>query len=158
MKQIGIATLFVFSPLFGQSIDAVRWANHWADRYGVERELVYAVIEAESAWNPKAVSRGGAAGLMQLMPATAAAFGVRNRFDVEQNIRGGVAYLAWLNRRCRGDRRLILASYNAGENRVLPRGLNYRSQEVYSYVRRVAYLYRRNRWGVLLDQERRAEK
>lgn len=156
MKQISIGMFFVLAPLFGQSAEAVHWANHWADRYGVERELVEAVIEAESAWNPRAVSRAGAAGLMQLMPATAATFGVRNRFDVEQNIRGGVAYLAWLSRRCHGDRRLILGSYNAGENRVLPRGLNYRSRDVYSYVRRVAYLYRRNRWGMLLDQERRA--
>lgn len=113
------------------------------------------MIEAESAWNPRAVSHAGAAGLMQLMPATAVAFRVANRFDVAENIRGGVAYLARLNAECGGDRRLILASYNAGEHRVLRRGLNYRSPEVYSYVTRVAHLYRRNRWESLLKNEKR---
>ena len=59
-------------------------------------ELVHAIIEVESAWHPRAVSNKGAAGLMQLMPATAVTFGVTNRFEIEQNIRGGVAYLARL--------------------------------------------------------------
>jgi soluble lytic murein transglycosylase-like protein len=68
----------------------VETANHWADHFGIEKELVHAVIEAESAWKPTAVSHAGAAGLMQLMPATAATFEVRNRFDVTENIRGGV--------------------------------------------------------------------
>ncbi len=72
------------------------WADHWADVYGLQRELVYAVIEVESGWNPSAISHAGAAGLMQLMPGTAASFGVTNRFDIAENIRGGVAYLAWL--------------------------------------------------------------
>ncbi len=64
--------------------------------YRVPPELVYAVIEVESAWQPRAVSNKGAVGLMQLMPATAVNFGVTNRFEIEQNIRGGVAYLARL--------------------------------------------------------------
>ena len=72
-----IAVLLLSLHCYGQSSEAKHWADHWADQYGVERELVYAVIEAESAWNPHAISSAGAVGLMQLMPETAAAFGVR---------------------------------------------------------------------------------
>ncbi len=125
-------------------------ANRWADEYGVERELVHAVIEVESFSNPRAVSVAGAVGVMQLMPATAATFGVRNRFDPEENVRGGVAYLAWLRDRCGGDRRLMLASYYAGHGTILRRGLAYSSQDVRAYVERVAFLYRRNRWETIL--------
>jgi soluble lytic murein transglycosylase-like protein len=155
MKWAGVLVFAFVVPLLSQSAEALRWANHWADAYRVERELVHAVIEAESGWNPRAQSRAGAAGLMQLMPDTAAAFGVASRFDVSENIRGGVAYLAWLTRECHGDRRLILASYNAGHARVLKHGLNYRSTEVFNYVSRVAYLYRRNRYEVLIANDRR---
>ncbi|MCP5109621.1 MAG: lytic transglycosylase domain-containing protein, partial [bacterium] len=81
---------------FSQSTEARAWADYWAQEFGIERELVYAVIEVESAWNPRAVSSKGAVGLMQLMPETAAEFGVRDRFDPADNVRGGVAYLAWL--------------------------------------------------------------
>lgn len=130
------------------------WADHWADFYELPRDLVYAVIEAESAWNPSAVSKAGAVGLMQLMPDTAAMFGVRNRFDIADNIRGGVAYLAWLKERCGADWRLIVASYNAGHTRVLRRRLDYSSVAVHAYVSRVAHLYRRNRWETLLNRER----
>lgn len=136
--------------LTAASADLRGLVDYWADRYGVERELVYAVVEVESAWNPRAVSSAGAVGLMQLMPDTAAAFGVRNRFDVGENVRGGVAYLAWLSRMLGGDRRLILASYTAGHGRVMRYGLGYRSDEVVGYVMKVAFLYRRNRWESLL--------
>src|SRR3546814_4637761 len=67
-----------------------------ARQYGVEEDVVRAVIHAESAFNPNALSRVGAQGLMQLMPATAPRFGVGNPFDAGQNIQGGVTYLAWL--------------------------------------------------------------
>jgi soluble lytic murein transglycosylase-like protein len=120
-------------------------ADHYADRYGVPRELVYAIIEVESAWQPYAVSSKGAAGLMQLMPATAAMFGVRNRFHIEENVQGGVAYLSWLQQRFHGDLRLVTAAYFAGENRIAPRGLSYSSPEVYGYVSRVAQVYRQRR-------------
>lgn len=141
------------APSWGQ-LAARDWADHWADVYDVPRELVYAVIEAESAWDPFAVSKAGASGLMQLMPDTAAMFGVRNRFDIAENTRGGVAYLAWLKERCGADWRLIVASYNAGHTRVLRRGLDYSSAEVLAYVSRVAHLYKRNRWETLLRGER----
>jgi soluble lytic murein transglycosylase-like protein len=121
---------------------SVKCAAFYASAFGVPAELVDAVIQVESGWNPYAVSNKGAAGLMQLMPATAARFGVRNRFDIEDNIRGGVAYLAWLIRLFRGDLRLALAAYNAGESVILLRGLAYSSQEVFIYVTRVAQVYR----------------
>ena len=89
----------------------------------VPNELVHSIIEVESAWNPRAVSTKGAVGLMQLMPATAVTFGVTNRFDIEQNIRGGVAYLARLLKLFDGDLRLVAAAYLTGENRILPVGL-----------------------------------
>jgi soluble lytic murein transglycosylase-like protein len=114
---------------------------------------VHAVIEVESGGNPKAISNAGAAGVMQLMPDTAAAFRVRNRFDVEDNVRAGVAYLAWLRDLCGGDRRLMMASYITGQNRVLRLGLDFAySSDVHDYVTRVAYLYRRNRWETLLRE------
>ncbi len=120
-------------------------ADFYADRYGVPRELVQAIIEVESAWQPYAVSSKGAAGLMQLMPGTAATFGVRNRFRMEENVQGGVAYLAWLQKRFRRDLRLVTAAYFAGENAIAANGLTYGSPEVYRYVSQVARLYRRKR-------------
>src|SRR3546814_1904382 len=73
-----------------------------AKQYGVDEAVVRAIIHAESAFNPRAVSRVGAQGLMQLMPATAERFGVADAFDAAQNIRGGVKYLAWLLKRFDG--------------------------------------------------------
>jgi len=120
---------------------SVRCAVFYARAYHVPFELVAAVIQAESNWNPNAVSNKGAAGLMQLMPGTAARFGVRNRFDIEENIRGGVAYLAWLIHLFHGDLRLAVAAYQTGEAPILRRGLAYSSAEVFEYVSRVARLY-----------------
>ena len=146
--------LLAASCCLAQPAEVRRWTDYWAAEYGVERELVYAVIEAESGGDPKAISSAGAAGVMQLMPDTAVVFRVRNRFDVEDNVRAGVAYLAWLRDLCGGDRRLIVASYIAGQNRVLRLGLNFAySKDIHDYVTRVAYLYRRNRWETLLREE-----
>ena len=150
-------TLLTFALVSGlglaQSPEVRRWADHWASEYGVERELVYAFIEVESGENPSAISSAGAVGVMQLMPGTATVFKVRNRFDVEDNVRAGVAYLAWLRDIWDGDRRLIMASYIAGQNLVLRSGLNVAySKEVHDYVARVAYLYLRNRWETLLRE------
>ncbi len=118
-----------------------RWAHYYADVYRVPRELVEAVIQAESSWDPLAVSRKGAAGLMQLMPETAARFGVKDLFAIPENIRGGVAYLAFLIRLFRGNLRLVTAAYQAGESSILSRGLEYSSREVFQYVSRVLGLY-----------------
>jgi soluble lytic murein transglycosylase-like protein len=113
--------------------------------YGVEEAVVRAIIHAESAFNPNALSRVGAQGLMQLMPATARRFGVANPFDAGQNIRGGVQYLAWLLKRFNGNLTLAAAGYNAGEGAVD----KYRGVPPYSetqrYVQRVAVLADRYR-------------
>lgn len=85
---------------------------------GLAPSLLRAVVQQESAFNPAAVSRAGAAGLMQLMPGTARRFGVHDRFDPAQNLRGGAAYLAWLLRHFNHDTDLALAAYNAGEGSV----------------------------------------
>jgi soluble lytic murein transglycosylase-like protein len=104
-----------------------------------------AIIDEESAWNPYAVSEKGAVGLMQLMPQTALRFGVRNPFRVDENIRGGVAYLAWLDREFGGDLRLVTAAYYVGEDPVRRRKLDYSSPDIQGYVRRVAERYRARR-------------
>src|ERR1700722_4744751 len=94
----------------GLGESAAEWAEYYARVYQVPVELVEAVIEAESGWYPYAVSRKGAVGLMQLMPGTAVRFGVRNRFRAQENVRAGVAYLAWLMRSFHGGLRLVTAA------------------------------------------------
>ncbi len=89
-----------------------------AAEFGVEEAVVRAIIHAESAFRPNAVSHAGAQGLMQLIPATASRFGVADVYDPTQNIRGGVQYLAWLLKRYNQDLTLAAAGYNAGEGAV----------------------------------------
>jgi soluble lytic murein transglycosylase-like protein len=122
-----------------------RWTEYYAAAYRVPVDLVKAIIDEESGWNPYAVSSKGAAGIMQLMPGTAVRFGVRNRFHVDENIRGGVAYLAWLKQKFNGDLRLITAAYYVGEYPISLRGLAYSSPDVQGYTKRVAQRYRARR-------------
>jgi hypothetical protein len=103
----------------------------------VSPALVLAVIAVESAGRPRAVSHAGAQGLMQLIPATAERFGVRDAFDPGQNIRGGVAYLDWLMGEFGGDAVLALAGYNAGEGAVRRNGGVPPFAETRDYVPRV---------------------
>ena len=124
---------------------STRWVEYYAAVYRVPVDLVDAIIDEESGWNPYAVSKKGAVGLMQLMPQTAGRFGVRNRFRLDENIRGGVAYLAWLNHEFEGDLRLVTAAYYVGENPILRRRLEYSSPDVQGYVTRVARRYRDRR-------------
>jgi soluble lytic murein transglycosylase-like protein len=131
---------------------SAEWAAYYAAAYHVPVELVDAIIEVESDWNPYAISEKGAAGLMQLMPETAYRFGVRNRFVIPDNIRGGVAYLAWLMRLFHGDLRLVVASYYTGEERIMGRKLAYSSHETYEYVRRVAAVDRAIRRAEVVDE------
>ncbi|MCD9127265.1 lytic transglycosylase domain-containing protein [Luteimonas fraxinea] len=116
-----------------------------AREFGVDEAIVRAIMHAESAFNPNALSRAGAQGLMQLMPATAARFGVVNAFDPEQNIRGGVEYLAWLLKRFNGDLTLAAAGYNAGEGAVQRHGGVPPYAETQRYVVRVGTLADRYR-------------
>lgn len=89
-----------------------------APEYRVKPELALAIMRAESNFNPQAVSPKNAQGLMQLIPATAERFNVRNAFDPVQNLRGGLAYLRWLLAYFQGDVKLVAAAYNAGEGTV----------------------------------------
>jgi soluble lytic murein transglycosylase-like protein len=139
------ATATQSAPLRWESRVSLHWVEYYADQYQVSVDLVMAIIDEESAWNPYAVSAKGALGLMQLMPQTALRFGVRNPFRVDENIRGGVAYLARLHRELGGDLRLVAAAYYVGEDPILRRGLAYSSAEVQGYVRRVAERYRARR-------------
>jgi soluble lytic murein transglycosylase-like protein len=96
----------------------VALVNKLAPKYDVQPELALAIIRAESNFDAAAVSPKNAQGLMQLIPATAERFNVRNPFDPEQNIRGGLAYLRWLLAYFEGDLQLVAAAYNAGEGTV----------------------------------------
>ena len=115
-----------------------------AKYHGVDVALVHAVITAESGYNPRAVSRAGAQGIMQLMPDTARRFGVQNSFDASQNIHGGVKYLRELLTMFNGNRELALAAYNAGENAVIRAGNRIPPYaETVHYVPKVLGFYRR---------------
>lgn len=123
-----------------------------AAQHGVDEAIVRAIIHAESAFNPNALSRVGAQGLMQLMPATGRRFGVTNAFDPGQNIQGGVKYLAWLLKRFNGNLTLAAAGYNAGEGAVD----KYKGVPPYSetqrYVERVNILADRYRSGAAVTR------
>jgi len=106
-------------------------------RYGVDADLIEAVMATESAFNPFAVSRAGAVGLMQLMPATAKRYGVTDIFNPRENVLGGVRYLSYLLKLFDGDLSLSLAAYNAGENAVLRHGGIPPYKETRTYVRKV---------------------
>lgn len=95
-----------------------RLVQQLAPQFQVNPKLALAIIAVESNFNTVALSDKNAMGLMQLIPETARRFGVRNAFDPQQNIRGGMAYLRWLLAYYRGDVRLVAAAYNAGEGAV----------------------------------------
>jgi len=91
-------------------------------KYGVDESLIRAIIRAESGYDPDAVSKAGAAGLMQLMPGTASSLGVSDPFNVYQNIDGGTKYIKDMLEKFSGDERLALAAYNAGPGSVAKYG------------------------------------
>jgi soluble lytic murein transglycosylase-like protein len=133
---------------FRETIDAA------AGKYGVDPALVRAVIHAESAFRPDAVSKKGAQGLMQLMPGTARELGVVDAMSPEQNIHGGVRYLASLLARSGGNTTLATAAYNAGPGAVERFDGIPPYEETQTYVRRVRILHARYRdalEGVLPD-------
>ena len=112
-----------------------------ADRHNVDPALIRAVIETESNWNPGAVSRKGAMGLMQLVPTTAQRFGVNDAFNPKQNVEAGVRYLRTLLERYNGNLDLALAAYNAGEGAVDRAHGVPAYYETRNYVRRVQDAY-----------------
>jgi soluble lytic murein transglycosylase-like protein len=123
--------------------------NEVSRAYGLESALLHAVISVESRYNPKAVSRKGAAGLMQLMPQTAKRYGVADTFDPRQNLEGGARYLRDLLRMFDNNVSLALAAYNAGEHAVTKHGNRippYR--ETLHYVPQVLDFYQRYQTGL----------
>ena len=123
------------APLFPSAFDAIILAE--AKRWNLDASLVSAVIRAESNFQPRSVSRKGARGLMQLMPATARRFGVDRPFDPRANVRGGVRYLRELADRYAGRPDLVLAAYNAGESAVESFGGVPPYRETVRYVQRI---------------------
>jgi soluble lytic murein transglycosylase-like protein len=109
-------------------------------QHGLDPLLVHSVIRAESNYNPYAISPKGAEGLMQLIPSTARQYGVRNAFDPEQNIEGGIRYLKYLQSLFTDDR-LVLAAYNAGEGAVAKYGWIPPYAETQDYVYKVGRYY-----------------
>lgn len=112
-----------------------------APGYGLDPKLVNAVIRAESNFNTAAVSSKNAVGLMQLIPATAERFGVKDRLNPTENIKGGMAYLQWLLSRFEGQIPLALAGYNAGENAVTKYGGVPPFKETQRYVKKIQTQY-----------------
>ena len=140
---------FRILPAFGLPRDVNLTSGPYADlinrtarEHGIEPGLIKAIIRVESNFNPGAVSRKGAQGLMQLMPATAANHAVADAFDPGQNVAGGVRYLRKLLDLFGGDQRLALAAYNAGENAVLRYHGVPPYRETQQYVRTVLALHR----------------
>src|SRR5262245_48654549 len=127
-----------------------REINEASERYGIPEPLIRAVIRVESGFNPRAVSRKGARGLMQLMPETAALLGVSDSFNPSQNIDAGVRHLKGLVERFGDDMRLVLAAYNAGEQAVISHGGVPPYPETRQYVTRVLEAYN----GLPAGQER----
>ena len=125
--------------------EAEYYVAAYAQHYRVPLEFVRAIVSQESGWQKCAVSRKGAAGLMQLMPGTAARLNVRNRCDISQNVSGGVRYLAWLMNKFHGDLRLVTAAYYAGEGAIERRGLRYSNPDVVAYVASVRERYEREK-------------
>jgi TPR repeat protein len=117
--------------------EIARMVRSMAPKYRLDPNLVLAVIETESGFNPRALSPKNAQGLMQLIPATATRFGVEDVWDPEQNLSGGMAYLRWLLDYFDGDIRLALAGYNAGEKAVELHGGIPPYAETEAYVERI---------------------
>src|SRR5712664_613109 len=122
-----------------------------ADRHRVDPALVRAVIETESNWNPKAYSRKGAGGLMQLIPTTAQRYGANDVFNPQQNIDAGVKHLKWLLERYNGNLDLALAAYNAGEGAVDRAHGIPAYRETQNYVQKVQNAYFRPGSGRVAD-------
>ena len=126
-----------------QQID--RLIEKWANYYTLDPALVKAVVQVESGYRVRALSKANAQGLMQLIPSTAKRFGVIDPWNAEQNLRGGMAYLQLLLSKFKGDLRLVLAAYNAGENNVVKYAGVPPFKETHRYIAKVGQIYEK-RW------------
>jgi soluble lytic murein transglycosylase-like protein len=125
-------------------------------KYGVDPKLVYAVIRQESNFKVGARSHKNAQGLMQMIPATAERFKVEDPYDPEQNIQGGVRYLRWLLKEFKGDVKLALAGYNAGEGAVKKAGNQVPEyKETQNYVKKIVSTYGKTHHPVLSPEQAR---
>lgn len=139
MRSWIVLSLLLGWNCYGQSNSPTRaeaeyYLAAYANHYGIPLDFARAVVEQESGWHVCSISKKGAAGIMQLMPQTAVRLGVRNRCNLEQNISGGIRYLAWLMNKFHGELRLVAAAYYAGERVVEARGLAYANRDVVLYV------------------------
>ena len=137
MKRFMLLLLILFPGFALARVDpspAAHFVQQYTAQYRVSPELIAALIDVESRWNPRAVSGKGAMGLMQLMPATARRFGAFKPFDVEQNIAAGTRYVTALMWEFHGDLRLVVAAYYAGDHGIAREQLNYHNPDVVAYV------------------------
>ena len=123
--------------------EAEYYITAYPQHYRVPIALARAIVERESNWQPCPISPSGAMGLMQLMPATAKRLGVTDRCNIDQDVSGGVRYLAWLMKRFHNDLRLVAAAYYVGEDMICRRGLDYRNSDVITYVSTIRTTYLR---------------
>lgn len=147
-------------PSLVSGLELERAVTRAAKQHGLHPALLFAVMKAESSFNPVVVSKAGAVGLMQLVPETAMRHGVRNLYDTGENVAGGARHLRYLLDRFHGNTRLALAAYNAGEGKVdrykkIPpyRETRHYVQKVLSYYRD----YRKDTWTVPLKEYGREE-
>ena len=124
-------------------IEAEYYVTAYAQHYRVPVALARAIVVRESNWQSCVISPKGAVGLMQLMPVTAERLGVADRCNLDQNVSGGVRYLAWLMRRFHNDLRLVAGAYHVGEAMIGRRGLAYRNPDVVAYVSTIRTTYLR---------------
>ena len=144
MNRYFIVLLFLLSPVARAQTDpapAAGYVRQYAARYGIEPEFTGALIDVESRWNPRALSKKGAMGLMQLMPATAKRFGAFDPFNSEQNIAAGTRYVTALMWEFHGEMRLVAAAYYAGDRSIVRQQLNYHNPDVVAYVESVRRRY-----------------
>jgi soluble lytic murein transglycosylase-like protein len=144
MKRYLIVLLILVPRLAEAQVDtapAERFVRQYATHYRVPPELIAALIDVESRWNPRAVSNRGAIGLMQLMPVTARRFGAFDPFNPEQNIAAGTRYVTVLMWEFHGEMRLVTAAYYAGDRGIAREQLNYHNPEVVAYVEAVRRHY-----------------
>jgi soluble lytic murein transglycosylase len=162
MKWI-LSLLFIALPSTCLANVPSSWAEsrvrHYASHYGVPPELIAALIDVESGWNPNAISKLNptgerAMGMMQLMPKTAKRFGATQPFDADQNIAAGTRYVTTLMWEFHGDLRLVAAAYYAGDHWVGQKQLAYRNPDVIAYVQAVRRRYMMRKFAAAIPPRR----